>query len=93
MLLRFLSLTSHALATTSHGSLSADFNIIIKAWQYVDIALQAISSHKILSDQVIQVGVALTMCACARSMLPQENFGFLDFLRTFLVHPEGKIEV
>ena len=33
-----------------------------------------------------QVGMALTMGACARGMLPQENFGFLD-LR--VVYPEA----
>ena len=33
------------------------------------------------------------MRACARDMLPQENFGFLDLLRALLTHPEGKSEV
>ena len=50
-------------------------------------------SHEILSDQVISSERGTNnACICTRDMLPKENFGFLD-LRTFLIHPEGKIEV
>ena len=56
-------------------------------------------SHEILSSQVEKitcVGVALALrarsvCELGGSggTLPQENFGFLDLLRVFLVHFRG----